>query len=87
MRKFTDDEMAQIRKHGRVIPRGEKVWNSKLTAALVTEIRKAYGPVRGCMKLYHPPNGVTMTELARRYGLCHTHISQIIHRKIWRHVP
>ncbi len=66
--------------------RGEANGYAHLTEQIVREIRRAYGIPRGSMKHYHSPNGITMTELGRRYGIRHTHVSQIVHRKLWKHV-
>lgn len=84
----TDDNMADMaakgraatgKRHGRhttpqTTARGERQGNARLTAAIITEIRQRY----------RVGNGVA---LAREYGISQTHLSDIVNRKTWRHVP
>jgi len=61
----------------RVTPKGEARGRAKLTDDDIRTIRAALVP--GC-----PINGTR--ALARRFGVSHSVISRIIHRKIWSHV-
>jgi hypothetical protein len=51
--------------------RGSRVGTSKLTEAMVVSIRADDRP---------------RAEIAKAYGLCPTHVSEIRTRKVWRHV-
>jgi Pectobacterium phage endonuclease len=55
--------------------RGERITRAKLTTEQVIEIRSRY--VRGV---------VTITTLAREYGVSHENIGQVIRRQTWKHV-
>lgn len=69
--------MAAGEAHGRRVKpertaRGERHGCAKLTAEIVSEIR--------ALKM-------TQVEIAKRYGLSQTHVSDIRARKIWAHLP
>lgn len=53
---------------------GTKSHFAKITEADVLEIRRLLA------------EGVQNIELAKRYGICDTHVSRIKHRVIWRHI-
>jgi hypothetical protein len=55
---------------------GEAVWTAKLKPAQVLEIRTRYAA-----------GGISQEKLAEDYGVKQTVISDIILRKIWKHVP
>lgn len=57
----------------RNIAHGERAGNSKLTDAMVREIRISSGSESG-------------VSLAKRFGVTPTTISRIVHRKAWNHV-
>jgi hypothetical protein len=61
-------------RHGRV-PKGENHARAKLTELQVHEIRSAY-----------KAGGVTLKQIAKKYGVNFTLIHAIIKRKIWQHV-
>ena len=54
---------------------GSERWSSKLTEAIVLDIRARYIPRK-----------VTLQQLADEYGVCMQLISQIVNRKIWTHI-
>lgn len=54
---------------------GEKNGNSKLTAALVTELRQRYA------------SGERQADLARGFDVTQATISQVVKRQTWKHVP
>jgi hypothetical protein len=56
--------------------KGSKNVHSKLTESDVLEIRRLYVPGK-----------VSMKELAGMFGVCEQHISVIIRRKKWAHLP
>jgi len=58
---------------GLVNVRGEGNGHAKLNDVAVREIRKLYGTVKG-------------VELARRYGVSPTTISEVVHGKVWKHL-
>lgn len=60
-------------KRGRTT-RGERNWSVKLKPEQVLEIRGLRGKL-------------SMTEIARRYGVAQTTVSNIINRNIWKHLP
>jgi hypothetical protein len=64
------------RLHPERVPRGEKTTFAKLTAEQVREIR-------------HLQRNGTLSQQAigDMFGVSHSAISSIIHRKTWRHVP
>lgn len=66
---------ADKHKHGTVRV-GEKHWNAKLTAAMVSKIRHLYRSKK-----------CTTRELGKKFGVCHFNIYPIVHRKTWAHVP
>ncbi len=57
-------------------PLGELNGSSILTDANVLEIRRKFA-----MEKY------SMTKLSKEYKVCHTAISNVIHRKTWAHIP
>lgn len=67
---YTENNRDRIT-HG-TIPRGEKMWKAKLSDQSVREIRSA--------------QGVLLRDLAKRYGVSETQISNIRRGKQWRHV-
>lgn len=64
-----------LRKGWRRTARGERAGLAKLTDDAIKKIRARY--VQG---------GVTQQKLADEYGVNQTQISNIVHRKTWRHV-
>jgi hypothetical protein len=56
-------------------PRGEKHWKAKLTTESVREIRRLYAG-----------GGILQREIAQMFGITNRAISDVICRKIWRHV-
>jgi hypothetical protein len=64
------------RHHSRTNPehmaRGSRVGTAKLTEAMVSSIRVDLRP---------------RAEIAKAYGLCETHVSEIRSGKVWKHVP
>jgi hypothetical protein len=56
--------------------RGELINTAKLTADQVVEVRRLY--LQG---------GFTQQDLADRFGITQTNISNLIRRKTWAHVP
>jgi len=69
----TDKENARDRVVAGRVLRGEKLHNTKLTAAKVLEIRA----LKGKMK---------QKDIAAKYGLNLTYVWQIWHRRTWKHV-
>lgn len=67
------DNMHDMKRKGRQA-KGERVKGSKLTGALVLEIRRA---------LY---SGLNQRDIARMFGVCQQTISRINMRKTWAHV-
>lgn len=61
--------------------RGEDVTNSVLTELQVAEIRALYGPPRG----RGVRGGVTMQQLADRYGVSRGLIGHVVRRNAWNH--
>lgn len=63
----------------------ESVPYTKLSEDQVKQIRKRFGPpiVRGSGRL-QSPFGISMTDLAKEYGVSVELISQIIHGKTWK---
>jgi hypothetical protein len=57
------------------IKRGEENGNSKLTAAIVIDIRARYAA-----------GGITQYQLATLFNLSQGHINDVIQRKRWRHI-
>lgn len=55
---------------------GERNHYSVLTEAAVMIIRADFESGRA-----------TITQLARRYGISHTHVRRVVDRTIWKHVP
>ncbi|WP_460941414.1 hypothetical protein [Sediminivirga luteola] len=55
---------------------GENNSAAKLTAQQVSEIRRRYAT-----------GGVTQVALAEQFGVDQAHISSIVRRKAWAHVP
>ena len=64
------------RTHPECRPRGERHGMHKLTASQVLAIRAEYASGR-----------VTQEALGHEYGVNHRHISNIVRRKSWAHVP
>ena len=65
------DNMHDTIKHNRST-RGDRNWNSRLTAADVQEIREK------------KKNGISSRSLAESYGVCPQHINAIVRRKYWK---
>lgn len=65
-----------IERGRKVQVRGERIATAKLTASQVQEIRRL-GDVRAA----------SGRELARRFGVSHTEIQEILARRRWIHVP
>jgi hypothetical protein len=61
--------------HPESLARGEINGNSKLTTAIVTEIRRLY------------TTGVSLKNLSLMFGVTRATIGKIIRRKMWRHIP
>lgn len=80
MRKITGEQMQRIRNGDRL------ALTRKLTERKVREIRQAYGRYKGNMRHYHP-DGPTMAELARKFGVSESAISNVVKRRTWKHVP
>lgn len=55
---------------------GERVHGARLTTAMVTAIRREYVPRK-----------VTVYMLADQYGTTPGHVSNIVRRKTWKHLP
>lgn len=56
--------------------RGTDVHTAKLTDAVVIEIRRRYRP-----------GEISQSKLASEYGIHNSTVSDIVHRRIWKHVP
>lgn len=56
-------------------PRGERCWNSKLTEDIVRTIRSRWSL-----------GDITQTSLAKEFGISFQSVSNIVRRKIWKHV-
>ena len=56
----------------RVMPKGEVLYNAKLTNENVIEIRKM--------------TGITQLEIAKKFGVKIMCINKVINRKTWRHI-
>ncbi len=69
-RSYVDREYSPA--YGR--PIGEKLWNAKLSAEQVREIRAAAAA------------GSTYSELEARFGVTRAPLHRIVNRKSWRHV-
>jgi hypothetical protein len=69
----THSDNCRRKKHHGTWQCGERIGNSKLTAAEVYEIRESY------------PN-MTQTALAKKYGVNHRSIGFIISRRNWKHI-
>jgi hypothetical protein len=70
-----EDNMQDASKKGRLHPaKGEQAWNAKLTATDICAIRDAAS------------NGTQQQVLARIYGVSKPCISNIVHRKRWKHI-
>lgn len=59
---------------------------TKLTAKLVQQIRSLHAKGGGAVGRGHP-NGITQSELARRFGVSQPLIGAIVRREVWRSVP
>lgn len=57
------------------LPRGEAHRNARLTEQIIREIRAR-----------HAGGTATTNALAREYGLYSGHVSDILHRRLWKHV-
>lgn len=55
---------------------GERSTHAKLTEAQVIEIRRRYANT-----------GETVTVLGKAFGVAQCTVSQIVHRRIWTHIP
>lgn len=67
------------RTHPERFARGERIGNSRLTAAQVTAIRAEHRPRK--------KRGIgTTADLARRYGLCRSTIQRIANGNGWKHL-
>lgn len=60
-----------FRRHPEACARGERSGHAKLTETDVRAIRRATG---------------TQSEIARRYGVSQTTVSEILRRQIWKHL-
>lgn len=58
------------------IPLGEAKTQAKLTDQTVLEIRRMW-----------PGKGYTQQQLADRYGVTISVICEVLHRKVWKHLP
>jgi hypothetical protein len=56
-------------------PRGEEHFNSKLTDAIILEIRRSY-----------KEDGLFQREIAKKYGVSQSLIALVVKRKTWEHV-
>jgi hypothetical protein len=56
-------------------PQGSKNPSARLTEATVTAIRVRYAA------------GISKAQIAREYGLLHSHVWSIVNRRIWKHIP
>lgn len=65
-----------LRIHPEAILRGEAHGSTKLTEALVVELRRR-----------HAAGGVTIRSIGRELGIGKSNAEAIIHRRTWRHVP
>ena len=72
------ENIADAYARGRKNDRGSANGFSKLTEAQVVEMRRLYGR-RG-------RGGLTQEQLAQRFGVDQTHVSEIVNRAVWRHV-
>lgn len=63
------------RTHPELIARGERIWNARLTDAIVVEIDVALS------------RGDAQRDIAKKYGVRQSDISRIARRESWRHVP
>ncbi len=72
----TKDNMDDMTRRGRRV-RGELVGNSKLTAQQVREIKSSYIP---------RSKNANQRELAKKYNITQSQISQIISSKRWSHI-
>jgi len=71
------ENMADMVSKGRQqTTRGEQSSRSKLTTAMVLEMRRAYAQ-----------GGVTIAALARQFGLTEPGASAVVYRHSWKHVP
>lgn len=55
--------------------RGEGAWNSRLTTKDIIEMRQNFVYYRGAY-----------VDLAKKYGIIKEHASDIIRRKVWKHI-
>jgi len=55
-------------------PKGEQHGSAKLTISDILAIRELH------------TQKIQTVEIARRFGVCRSHISEIIHRKFWKHI-
>lgn len=73
---FQQDNMDDMNRKGRHFsPAGEVHPHRKLTASDVIEIRSLSA------------RGVQYKEIAAQFGISRAHISGIVHRKFWSHIP
>lgn len=68
------DNMTDMKAKGRQ-PRGEQKNNAKLSAGEVHEIRRLH------------EEGMSLTEIARQFGIVFQNVSCIVNRKSWKHIP
>lgn len=69
------DNMTDMRRKGRARgARGERQHTARLTAADVLDIREKFAA------------GVRIIDIARQRGLHKSHVGQIVHRDIWKHI-
>lgn len=73
--RMATGDRSSARLHPERVPRGERQHKAKLTADAVRIIRAEYAV------------GITQRELAKRYGISSSVISEIITGKAWAHVP
>lgn len=64
-----------LHRHPEAVLRGEAHGSAKLTAEIVSELRRRYAG-----------GGVTIRHLAREMGVPEPNATAIIHRRTWRHV-
>jgi len=68
------ENMADKFRH-RTMPRGEQLNRGVLTDRMVREIRSRYAA-----------GGISLAALGEEYGISASHVCQVVHRKLWKHV-
>lgn len=69
-------EQAQAERRRKRFAVGESTGNARLTAKQISKIREKYAT-----------GSVPIGELAKDFGVSKGHICNIVHRKVWKHIP